>query len=149
MNREIICRGKCKDYGDWHYGDLSRVFNDDGTVFTWWIEGRDEILRSVLPETIGWSTGRHDKNNVMIFEGDILKGVNGSINGVGMPFQHTVEWSNERCGFTMPEFGPHENWSHWYEVVGNIHDEEEKRMIKETQAQMRKEAKAKVNSAKG
>ena len=70
--REILFRGKTVCDGDWIYGGITwnpskkKVF-----IHTEWDEGK------VIPETVGQYTGLQDKNGTKIFEGDILKIIDG------------------------------------------------------------------------
>lgn len=69
-------------------------------------------------------TGRKDRNGKLIYEGDIISGSNGSINGRYWTFKREIKW-DEKKGFSVPNWGSKESWSHWYEVVGNIHENPE------------------------
>lgn len=123
--REILFRGKRKDYGTWVEGYY---------VHNFWNNGEDTIhlvdggCCTVMPETVCQYTGLTDKNGRKIFEGDIIK-YNMS-NGIGM-----VEWyhgaytgwyvDDTRMGeqqFT------NEMWNKC-EVIGNIFDNPDFRKI--------------------
>ena len=65
--RQIKFRGLNRTSGEWRYGYL--VVDEKYTQI--WQEGDIPVI--VDPETVGQYTDRHDKNNVEIFEGDLLK----------------------------------------------------------------------------
>ena len=79
---------------------------------------------AVDPGTVGQYTGLQDKDGKEIYEGDIIGGSNGSINGYEWPFKLLIKWNDERCGFNTPAWGYMDS-THYYDVIGNIHDNPE------------------------
>ena len=117
MNREILFRGKRVDSSEWFEGSywLSRSAVRETTYIT---DGYGNLF-CVIPETVGQYTGLNDKNNVKIFEGDILKFRSGI---------YSVEWDNEHSKFLQRngQFSRELHiWIAKSEIVGNIHDNPE------------------------
>ena len=70
--REIIFRAKTVCDGDWVYGGITwNPSKKEVFIHTEWDEGK------VIPETVGQYTGLCDKNGTKIFEGDIVKIIDG------------------------------------------------------------------------
>lgn len=116
--REIKFRGKRLDNGEWVYGGI--IFIDGGKPHIFCnYEGVE-----VDPATVGQYTGLKDKNGKEIYEGDIIGGSNGSINGWEWPFKSEIKWNDEECGFNTPNWGYMDS-THYYNVLGNIHDNPE------------------------
>lgn len=70
------------------------------------------------------------QNGKLIFEGDIVKIGNGSINGSVMETVQVVRWEQKGAKFTTPTFQNDENgnyvegnFSHYYEIIGNIYQD--------------------------
>ena len=134
MEKRIIkFRGKCLKTEEWVYGGYyDRCYNDKGEIYEngWhdvhivtnssWYEWA--YKRLVITETVGQFTGLRDCNGVEIYEGDIIAGSNGSINGYECPFKMEIRWSEELHGFNLPSFGSDHSKTHYYNVIGNIHD---------------------------
>ena len=131
--RRIVFRGKRIDTGEWLYGDL--VHSKDKTrcgILVNDAETYDELVNDaetydeceVDPDTVGQYTGMKDKDGKEIYEGDIIGGSNGSINGYEWPFKFLIKWNDERCGFNTPAWGYMDS-THYYNVIGNRWDNPE------------------------
>ena len=128
--RVILFRGKTID-GDWTYGyyvftpkrtgafgqTISSVDFDRHYILTM----KFNIVKEVIPETVGQYTGLEDSNGKKIFEGDIVKeGCNGLIG--------VVVWCNSLGTYRLANFG--EDYAikeapfEW-EIISNIHDNPE------------------------
>lgn len=66
--REILFRGKRVDNGKWVYGNLLQYHNGQRGI----LELGGLKIFSVIPSTVGQFTGHTDKNDVKIFEGDVV-----------------------------------------------------------------------------
>lgn len=117
--REILFRGKSVNLHngskDFVYGQY--VQNRDGEMIysDTWEDGKQKHY--VIEETVGQYTGLTDKNGKKIFEGDIIKDIEGRINKVEyyrgrfypfISFPEYTCWDSDEC-----------------EVIGNIHDNPE------------------------
>ena len=116
--REIKFRGKRLDNGAWMYGSLV-ILNGRHFIF----DNADR--HEVDPETIGQWTGLCDREKTKVYEGDIIAGSNGSINGYPWPFTLQIEWDAAACSFNTPKWLCM-NRTHYYDVVGNVYDNPEK-----------------------
>lgn len=139
--REILFRAKTAstDNPEWVEG----CYTFDGTH---WIEHKlaiecpeyDWVSTPINPETLGQFTGTYDRNNVRVFEGDILKiyqksDAFGYYPEVPYPCNVVVKWG--LCAWvweTITQYKRHilfpDAWcrsSCTYEVIGNIYDNPE------------------------
>ena len=101
--REIRYRGIGIAERKWVFGSLWFDTRDGVTLI--WSEELKYWVR-VDPATVGQYTGLKDKNGREIYEGDIIGGSNGSINGWEWPFKSEINMDS----------------THYYNVLGNIHD---------------------------
>lgn len=115
--REILFRGKRRDTGEWSYGSL-QCFKGYSIFDTIW-----KNFITVNSKTVGQYTGLKDKNDTMIFEGDIVKTVEGPFKVV---CEHGAFWlydelllSNDHLDF----LGAYKTEA--IEVIGNIYDNPE------------------------
>lgn len=123
MNREILFRGKRVDNGEWVEGFYCprpySHFPCEPSIFPIATIDKEWYGIEVIPETVGQYTGLNDKNNVKIFEGDILKFRSGI---------YSVEWDNEHSKFLQRDGQFSRELHIWIaksEIVGNIHDNPE------------------------
>lgn len=123
MNREILFKGKRVDNGEWVEGFYCprpySHFPCEPSIFPIATIDKEWYGIEVIPETVGQYTGLNDKNNVKIFEGDILKFRSGI---------YSVEWDNEHSKFLQRDGQFSRELHIWIaksEIVGNIHDNPE------------------------
>ena len=125
MNREILFRGKRVDSSEWFEGSywLSRSAVRETTYIT---DGYGNLF-CVIPETVGQYTGLNDKNNVKIFEGDIVTVENPNISDDEYGI---VKFDNDGAMFIVEfdtftvDFGNNID-SNQCKIIGNIFDNPE------------------------
>lgn len=137
--REIIFRGKQIDNGEWIEGSLihqTKFYGDPVDCYHILYDGEFHLdyygSAEVIPETVGQFTGMFDKNDKMIFEGDIVKTKYGRLcTVVWFSSQVCSGWdlasilTLENCAYTRYpdaiDLCKKEN----LEIIGNIHDNPE------------------------
>ena len=134
--REILFRGKRLDNGEWVEGwyqpeTTIKHWNGSqetvGVTIAYKVE--DGFLEDTLvdPSTVGQYTGLTDKNGKRIFEGDICRNTRtGEI--VSVKWHGTMAgyvWNKRRADGFLFDFGELFRACDKYEVIGNIHGNQE------------------------
>lgn len=119
--REILFKAKRKNDNKWVYGFL--VKQNEYEVYI--CEDIDSACL-VIPETICEYTGLNDKNDVKIFENDIVKSILILENNTFKENTDIVEFNREDCSFMLGKGKRHFNENLELEVIGNIFEKEVK-----------------------
>lgn len=122
--REILFRGKRLCLNEWVEGYflMAKMYRFDEELCEYIsvphpkVEGMPSDNFLVDPDTVGQFTGLTDKNGKKIFEGDIIK-------------WDAAEWGEEYCEPVVWDYSffsmRQDDWQHFCEVIGNIHDNPE------------------------
>ena len=131
--REILFRGKQIDDGEWVEGSLIYDIEQDEAYIAESFEAKSAYIRQVDPETVGQYTGLKDKNEVKIFEGDLVVsrftkkpylvcfGEYAYTNEYGDDEDCCGWYNKEEDGYVTALGCP----DVWAIVIGNIHDNPE------------------------
>lgn len=128
--RDIIFKAKRRDNKKWIEGYYCK-YGDNDCIIEPTTFGLAKGI-GVIPETVGQYTGLLDKDGKKVFEGDVIKDLGGSMDGI----PRVVIWNE-----VWMEFETYLVKSHWaygtnnsrlwlmrnreIEVIGNIHDNPE------------------------
>jgi uncharacterized phage protein (TIGR01671 family) len=140
-----VCRGKRVDTNEWIVGYY--VFDKEDTIvqdLNMRVRGLAELTNAyvVHSDTVTLCSGKCDKNENLIFEGDIISWFgninyivrNGEFEGkVGLGYYYGVGFYLERIGdptHRVP-LSPVSCDANEYEIVGNIYDNKELLKIEE------------------
>lgn len=103
MNEKFLSRGKREDTGKWVTGYYVELPEDQHGEQLHIIIDLDGQYNRIIPETAGRCTGLTDKNDTLIFEGDIVKGVVLSSEFIG-----DIVWIEEIASFGIGHRGKRE-----------------------------------------
>lgn len=137
--RKILFRGQTRKNGEkvematgeklpghWVYGGIFPGTGDYSIIYGGETE-KDLERHIVYSETVGQYTGLKDKNGKRIFEGDICRNTRtGEI--VSVKWHGTMAgyvWDKRRADCFLFDFGELFRACDKYEVIGNIHDNQE------------------------
>lgn len=117
--REILFKAKRKDTKEWMEGTV--FFPESGIAVMFPIGGTSWETQEVDPETVCQYTGLTDKNGRKVFDGDLVKCFyEDVVNGGSISETHICDMENYYCMLRIIS-------ACYIEVIGNIHDEEEKK----------------------
>ena len=113
--REILFRGKTIDGSGWVTDSETYIRDADGV---WLSDGSAGVVK-VVPETVGQFTGLTDKNGKRIFEGDVVRAIDGALRSVVYVGGAFWTFASDTV------YGLMVNWRGCSGVVGNVHDNPE------------------------
>lgn len=137
MNREIKFRGKTlKQHtidgkvipaGTWIYGYYYKYHDSHRIIMPAYLQS--QIALDVDPHTVGQFTGRYDKNNTPVYEGDVIRFFGERNDNKGKLYERKIEYGDSmfvaydlNMKATIPM---RDNATYKWEVVGNIYDNPE------------------------
>lgn len=117
--REIEFRAQTVYDGKWVYGFPMHYANPH--YDKWTIREPTGLEHDIEPETICEYTGLHDKHGAKIYEGDIIRDVDGlkTVNGVWVDNAHVFAVKFSECSFNVASLY---HVSDSIEIIGNIYD---------------------------
>ena len=130
MNEKYLFRAKRLDNGEWVQGYLCPPTYPDFTGTHWHIaeeidskfgiNGKTWIYETINLSTIGQSTGLHDKNGKLIFEGDILIFTKNPNISPQVVIFHNAEYMLQ--GIKPRRIISLKKYIEFNEIIGNIYD---------------------------
>jgi uncharacterized phage protein (TIGR01671 family) len=133
MDRQIFFRGKTINDNKWVCG---YYFYNAYMDYHYIMDSYMAIFR-VIPETVGQFTGLVDKKQTMVFEGDMVSYDDALISN----WIDIIEWNETHASFIrlhksrigLQYLDLNEGIANNYTVIGNIHDNPELWMNKESE----------------
>lgn len=131
-----LYRGKRIDNGEWVKGSLLKVTLNGETAYlifedNFSVVGNDVKALShalVDPNTVGECTGMRDENGELIFEGDVIKSLQGKILAVKFgQYRDDEEVVSGNGWYVSGEYGTlsfDERWA-GHKIIGTVHDNPE------------------------
>lgn len=120
MNEKFLSRGKREDTGKWVEGYYIELPKDQHGEQLHIIIDLNGQYHRIIPETAGRCVSLTDKNNKLMFEGDIVTGYFDHEKIIGsITYGSDATFFIQRAGL----FGIGlNNAADWLSVIGNIHD---------------------------
>lgn len=127
MNEKFLSRGKREDNGEWIIGYYVKIPNKVDKLNKWChiIIDLDGRIGCIIPETLGRCTDLTDKNDTLIFEGDIVNCSCGCPHEVIYVKEYAGTYGGGMPAFYLSDMNDGYAWIGSEEVVGNVYDNPE------------------------